>query len=364
MFRNSHNSRGSSTHARNPVPRWRSVFIALVLALTIGSAGQTPLAQAAPASAGPNDIKFALEVFPETLPTICVNQKLYLYVSVSKTIFKVINDQPYEIPGNVGSPYASGSVTGANIGTLKQQLGFAGDEDPVNITSFIFTGKKPGTTTLKFTAAIRNSWIGANEEIIGSSVKLERVVTVKVRNCKFKVETFGQWNDPGGSPEWFTAVSKEAVVTADADGHFSGSASVNWAGRIDVPPCGYSAHQIASGQANYSGEMDESGQLMMNQTYEPVEASYSYACRGGGGSGEGLFTSDSISVSMPASGGVSTLDHVLHMDWMLPAGVPGSVTIIVIPVEDEAVAFNADQPLSWVGSPSLSWWAVRWDDLP
>ena len=46
MYRNFHNSRGSSTHDRNAASRWRIVLIALLLALAVGTA-QLPLAQAA-----------------------------------------------------------------------------------------------------------------------------------------------------------------------------------------------------------------------------------------------------------------------------------------------------------------------------
>jgi hypothetical protein len=140
------------------------------------------------------------------------------------------------------------------------------------------------------------------------------------------------------------AVADEAMVTADADGHYTGSASVNWVG-TGSGDCVFPV-QISSGQIHYTGEINESGQLVMNQTYEPVENSWNYVCGNHSGWGKGLFTSDSISVSISSSGGVATMPHVLNVIWWIP--MSGSVTTVIKPEEEEAVAFNP-------GSHETSW---------
>ena len=210
---------------------------------------------------------------------------------------------------------------------------------------FVFTAEKPGETIVAFSGMIVNSgWFGTNWG--GSSQIVSDQVNVKVIPCKFKVETFGQWYEASdGASYSIAAVSDEAMVTADADGHYTGSASVNWIGTGYVEGCVFPV-QISSGQIHYTGEINESGQLVMNQTYEPVENSWNYVCGNGTGSGKGLFTSDSIIVSISSSGGVTTMPHMIDVIWWIP--MSGSVTNVITPEEDTAVAFNpASQETSW-----------------
>ncbi len=344
MFRNVHNPSGSTPQARNPAARRRTVFVALVFALVIAGAGQPAPAQ--PVPAGKDEISFKLEVFPEKLPTFCVNQKFTFYAGVSKTVNKVINDKNVEIPGNAPAPAVSGSVTDRDIGTL---LGFEDEEN-----TFLFTAKKPGTTTLKFTALVKNIWIGANEEVIGSSVKIEKPVTVKVRNCKYKVETVSQFSAQGVK----LASTMEGEMESDEQGNFTGSATVNWVGGVaSIGDCSAAYYDVASSQADLTGNQDDSGQLAAEVNYLGAVITMS-----GCASASGTMIPDPLTLSVPSSGGVSTQSQNLHEPNYF--SFYGSVVIVVIPVEDEAAAFNADKPVSWVGTPSLSGWAVRWDDFP
>jgi hypothetical protein len=105
--------------------------------------------------------------------------------------------------------------------------------------------------------------------------------------------------------------------------------------------------------------MDESGQLVMNKSYEPVDASDSYDCGNESGWAKGLATSEPLHISMSASGGVLTRTHALTLDWYIP--ISGLVTIIVVPVDDEAVAFN---PNSRAALSRSSWWATFTDNFP
>lgn len=370
MFRNSHNSRGSSLNAGNSAPRWRTVFMALVLALSIGSAGQIPPAQAA--SPDPTDISFELNVYPEKLTMLCGEEKT-LYASVSKTMYKVINDKEFRLYAGPGlSPSVDGEVTGPKIGTLAKELvDLENMEDANDIQQipFKFTANKPGTTTLKFSASINGSWIEPNVKLGQSAAKLLKEVSVQV-NCKFKVKTRSRWTMPGIHAFDINAMIDNAVMKADEQGNFTGSATVNWAVATTVlsPVCISASFTVSPSQANLTGQMDESGLLVVNLPYQPAAASVTQVCR----TPTGPFTStyhyqlapDPLRFSVPSSSGVFNQSQVLvaTSDEMAgPWPLSGSSVIVVIPEEDEAVAFNADSRAALSPSP---WWAMLGDDFP
>lgn len=347
MNKNFHDSKGSSTHVRNPVPRWRIVFIALVLALAIGSAGQIPPVQAATAKLEPADIKFELNVYPENLPTICVKQKLNLYVSVSKTVSKVIGGKLYELPGTTGLPQVTSSVKGS--GKIQKQLGDI-DAPRISQVHYMFTADKPGTTTLKFSAPIENSWIGTKEEVIGSGVKVEKEVTVKVRNCKYKVTTIGEWHPSLEGNPVIMATSGDAEVKADEQGNFTGTATVNWIVNVSQIGDCVQEHTIGSSQVEWTGQMDDADQLTMNGDYQPASGSVTVFCGETWTFPEQL-TPDLLQASVSSYGGVSRQSQVIESEGVNGTEThPGTVTIIVIPDEDEAAVFiPANQEAGWDG---------------
>ena len=332
--------RESSAHAGNATSRWRTVFIALVLALTIGGAGQTPLAQAAAADAV--EIKFELKVYPEKLPRICPKKALTLYASVSKTVNKVIGGKPFELPGDAPGPLVSGSVVSGS-GELKKQL--VEIDTPGSAVPFVFTADKPGKVTLKFTASIKNSWIGANEEVIGSGVKVEKEVTVKV-GCKVKVGTVSQFSAQGAK----LVATMDGEMKSDEQGNFTGSATVNWVGGLTV---GYrdcsGVIDVASSQADLTGNQDDSDRLAAEVTYLPAALTHTFDC----GASQTIQTQvipDPLVYSGPSFGGVSTQSQDLYEPTYY--AMHGSAVIVVVPEEDEAVSLIP-------GGHQASW-----DDFP
>ncbi len=328
MNKNFHNSRGSSTRTGYQNPRWRTVFIAL--ALVIGSASLTPPVQAAAAG---NFVEFELSVYPEKLPRICVGQKFSLYVGVSKTIFKVLNGKEFEIPGRAPNPVATGTKA-SGVGTLEK----LGGGDLMSLTgenTFIFKSDKPGTATLRFTVPIEESWVGAKEVVIGPAVTLVKEITVKV-GCKKKVTTIGQWSVPGPANIFIAATSDDATVEGDEQGSYKGSTTVNWIGSADQVGDCIGTITIGSSQVNWDGQMDESDQLTLNGTYQPAAGSIHQNCRGVQGDVALELIPDPLQVSLASSGGVYNQSQVLEG----PEGpISGSVTIIVVPDEEEAAAF-------------------------
>jgi hypothetical protein len=346
----SHNSRGSFTHARSQTSRGRSVFLSLVIVLTIGSAGQTPRAQAAPASV--DSVVFKLEVFPEKRPMICTGKPFALYAAIDKTVLKIINKKVWDLPApSITDPNVSAKI----IGGPGRILGSLDEGDTQ--TAFVFKSDKPGDTTIKFTANIRNSMVGADEEVLGlgSKTKREETITLKIRHCKVKVKTLGDWNIPGEAQGYAAAMSNDAEVKApDAESPFTGSTTVNWVASVGrVRDCGGAA-TIGSSKLDWNGTMDESGQLNLNGDFQTAAGSFDIECAGGGESfSESMqveLTPDPVSVTVGSSGGVINQSQTLEWE----GANPGQITIIVIPTEDTTVAFIPGiQDVSWDDFSSL-----------
>ena len=352
----------------NPVPDWRNVFVAMILALALVGAGQSPQAQAA--QDNPADVYFEVSANPQNPPTLCVNQKLNIYVSINKNITKVINDRAYNLP--------RGEVTGVQVnGRVSNDVGILAPEHTpgsydlaslgVGQADFLFTAKKPGRTTLTFTADVPGTWTGATEAAVsGRSYRAKKAeIQVRVVRCKFKVTTIGEWRVPGPANLHIAATSGDAEVKAEeAQSAFSGSTTVNWVASIaDIIDC-KSILTIGSSQVSWTGTMNDADQLTLNGTYQPAAGSQSTICIGqdGGvatGNPQYQLTADPLQISIASSGGVVRQSQVLQG----PEATPGFVTIIVIPQEDEAAAFNPGERVLHVGSPSV-WRAALSDNFP
>lgn len=343
MNRNYHNSRGLSTHDRNSIPRWRTVFIGLVLVVVIRSAGQPYPVQAAPP--GATELKFMMLANKEKPGQICTGELVHINVLVYR----------YKLVGGVsGSPDTVTGVTvngwsnNPNIGQISPRKNTTIWSSSIysGAADFVFRAENPGNTVITFDATVATpGWFGTNWG--GGSKTVTTSVDVQVIPCKYKIEAVGQWHEASdGAYYSITSVTEQTVITADADGHYTGSASVNWAGTGRTGNGCEISFQADSGLAHYAGEVDESGQLVLKQTYEPVKASDSYDCGNESGWAKGLVSSDPISLHIPGPGGVFTPSHVLNLDWWVP--MSGSITFVVIPEEDAAVSLSSgDQQASW-----------------
>jgi len=317
------------------IPGWRSVFCALILVLAIGSAGQRSPAHAAPA--GADQIDFELSVYPEKLPRICVNSKLNLYAGVSKSVHKEIGGRVWNLPGTAPNP----GITGVKLsgpGELKKQLQDI-DGPPGSSIPFVFTSDEPGKVTLKFTVYIENKWIGAQEEVIGSSVKREKGVKFTVIPCKYEVKTVSNFTAQGVQ----LAALMDGEMKADEQGNFTGSATVDWiGGSASFGTCGAAYYDVAPSQANLTGSQDDSGQLTAEVNYLGAVITMS-----GCASASGTMIPDPLKITVSSSGGVSTLSQDLYEPNYF--SFHGSAVITVIPVEDEAAAFIPSDPETQAG---------------
>jgi hypothetical protein len=343
MFRNSHNLRGSSTHAGNPAPRWRTVFIALTIALSIGSAGQTAPAQAAPDNK-PTTVDFEVWAAPEHLPPLCINKEQKIYVRVQKVTHKTINDLDYEIQGGSvkGGATINSSMSNSDIGTLAPEfITLDGDSDGVSPgqVTFVFTAKKPGKTTLKFNSKVDPKWVRADSE--DELAKLPHSVTAKeakidvIVGCNLKVKTLIKSSDEIYD---ITGISDEALMKPDDNGNYTGSASMYWVYSYVGGVCDLSASATDS-QIDLTGKLDDDGgQFLATETFHPYTISTTITCPyAGTSSGESTGTVPPLTFKVASSGGSST--QTLGK---------GSATIFVIPQEDKAVSF-------FPGNPEASW---------
>lgn len=348
-----------STHAGNPTPRWRIIFIALVLVLVIGSAGQAPMAKAAPAAI--DDVNFKLNIYPEKLPKICTKKKLTLYTSVSKTIYKgLIGPDGKEIPIAGQKPAAPNIVGFVNTGpgTLeKVSEGGGGLLSLPGQDVFTFKSDETGKAILQFTTLVKSIWIGANEKLAGE-VLLTEYVTVQVINCKFKVKAIQQAIVAGGGNFNIVAMPDEVEITGDEQGHFTATTPVNWVGATsNVGICSASINVASTTQANLTADMDESGQLTGSLSIEAPETMVTATCVGVSNTSPMSLSADPLIFSVPSSGGVVKIAQGFVFET---ANMPGSAVIVVIPVEDETAVFIPGDHETRVG-PLFRGWATQWD---
>ncbi len=339
MIRKFHNLERPAVHKKNRGPRWRILFIALVLALVEGSAGLTSLVQAAP----PREIVyFSMKVQNPKTTLRCRETVTYLV----KVELAPTNGAPTPAPGSFGFPKGQSVVNvkveafsvDKNVGDfVATEKGFATaktamvfDDDLAGLgAKFKFKAKKAGTTTLYF------------EGLVGKEYVSDKV-DVKVLPCNLKVKTTSLWNN---GPISLVALL-DGEMKADDQGQFTGTTTVNWDAIFTIPDgntaCGGSRDVSATdSQADLTGSVSDSGQVTVNITYQPTTFSISGSCSPGGGSGEETMIPTPLAITVASSGGVSTQAQTL-------TGISGLATIVVVPVDDEAVSFiPSNQEPSW-----------------
>jgi len=192
-----HTSRGACGRAGRPASRRGGILTALILALAFGSIGQ-----AVPVPRGPGQpgrVGFEVWAFPEKPPALCVHQKLTIYVSIHKHITKTINGTDLICPGAAswrGDGHQFHDCEIGKLGPSEFPGGTDGGERYARPAQFLFTGEKPGDTTLIFKTAVNPKWVKADSESelaqLGSNIPAKEArVPVKVVNCKFKATTIG-----------------------------------------------------------------------------------------------------------------------------------------------------------------------------
>ena len=338
MNRNSNSYKDLSAHTagrhpvRSPIARWRNVFSALVLpAIFLGSLSQPSLAQAAPARA-----KYAYFVFatlPKSYGTICVGDNVPISVRVARTSIDIQTDSM-----NISGIWVAGSVQDPGIGKLiiaRKETGF--DYEQPGIAGFIFHAEKPGKTTLFFNAEIRYYQSTILKWIYGpAKIAQSNPVEVTVEVCKYKVSVVSHWEFNGLN---YMAIIDQAGMSADAPGHFTGTAQVFWVIRLPPGnPC--PSVTTSTSQADLTGVMDADGQhLVVDLAYQLLDTYWNYdiwdntvsACSTSSET-HVLYTPASLTLSLPSYGGVSTQSQALVNQIYAALNMTGSAKVAVLPV--------------------------------
>jgi hypothetical protein len=318
MLRNSNKPSGFSVNPGNSALRWRSVFIALVLALSIGSAGKTLTAQAAPA--GATELAFFMVAVKEGgSRTLCIGELAHVDVLVYRE--KVINGVS-EAPDAVTGIRVNALVTNRNVGKISPERNttiWASSIYP-GAADFVFTAENIGETQVDFEATVvtpgwfGTNWGGGSRNVFGS-------IDVRVIPCKVKVTTISR---ASSGPYNLEGTGDEAEVVADAQGNFKGSTTVNWEDR-NTSSCVFSLLSLSPSQVDWSGTID-SDQLVLTGTFQPTTTSYSFTCPSNGGSvsGQGTSSNGPLTIRVALTGGASTQAQMV-------ANAAGSAVIVVIP---------------------------------
>ena len=315
MNGNSTISKEMSARAAKRYPRWRMVF-ALVLALTIGSAGQIPPAQAAPHAA---NWQLFLSITGAPSDPICIGDKGDLTVRILGD--KVDDSETDALTPKIhllGISVYGGVVGDYGIVTLSPSTAvISASNDPPDSARFTFVAKKAGQVSLDFDAQVNTSWFGPFSSPESGTVK--QSVNIKVVQCKYKVMTVWKHNDVIYHT---TGSSDQVLMTRDESGSFTGSGTMHWVYAYVGKTCKMQASASPS-PVKLKGTLDDDGgQFTVAVTFGASTIPSSVSCPGASAGATRTGTLDPLTISVASSGGTFTKSL---------AG--GTATIVVVPLD-------------------------------
>jgi hypothetical protein len=186
----------------------------------------------------------------------------------------------------------------------------------------------------------------------------ENSAEVEVIKCKAKVSGVYVWS---GESYAVVGTLNDTEILADEEGSLTGTGTVNWLAQAYAEGC-TSTDTMAPSQVDMRAHMDESGELVVQLDFEPVEDAVTLYCEQ-----FGIVTADSnwtaeplpepLSLSVPAEGGVVTQAHGL-VNTTRTETAPGNAVVIILPEPDEAGAFRQGQPAARAGLDA-AWYLWR-----
>jgi len=227
-------------------------------------------------------------------------------VSVHKNIRKTVNSVDVDFPaGAVSALKMTGTVKPSNIGILNHNQDSSEvsglSEGEAGSANFEFIAKKIGTATLTFTATASGHETGSTDANVsgGTYTAKKAEITVKVINCKYKAKTVVKFPPNGKeNPMILTppvvARMTDAELTADSNGHFTGTGSMQWFGGTQVSSlgggtgCTVLEKFSATSPVALTGEVSDDGQFTLGLTYDTAWSSDTESCDGATVSGHSL----------------------------------------------------------------------------
>jgi hypothetical protein len=294
--------------------RWLVVIAALALVLIMGGAGQTPQAQA-------QEVERYIVKVINRQATICLNETVAYLVQI------LVSQQVGVVPDNLArTPLRPGVTVAAkssneNVGVFTRDIipvlssGADPDSYRANLVQFTFTAKKVGTTTLEF---------GAN--VVGSRAEHDSIVVKVVAACHYKVTVFSYAFSAlsAGNTIGLLGIINDADLILDDDGIYRGMAEVDWIPNIFIAGCGHTDSLPDSGVQMRGGVDAQSGNLMVNVTYEPATLTEVHCT----GQTVNTLSPDPIDVTVSPIGGTSVKPHAIQARGV----IYGSAKVFVLPV--------------------------------
>lgn len=326
-----------SAHALHPA----SCFIALLLAM--GGIASTLPAQ------GPRGDSTDYEL------VTTVGGQLDRVCAGDSVVFSVMAvDHVWSGYHAVTGALVSGSVLNQSNGTLQPASSMTIQHSPQDHPSAVFTfdALSPGRTKLSFTGVLAAGALNSKPQVYipltmnvyvvacgsqpstgaGSGVSNNRTAQVNVNPIpkvqvtgisRIKVTTTSTWSVGMD----IVATIDEAVMGADDQGHFAGSADVTWqTSVIGTAACGAAEYRTPTSRADLTGEIDESNQLVVTITFQPRDFSGFATCGPVTVSSGNLATPDPLTIRVAATGGTSTQPHSVTAK---NGAFAGSATIVV-----------------------------------
>lgn len=302
------------------LPHRRNLLLAMVLAFSLGSAGQTTPAQAAPAE---RRIRVEGEI-TVTLPPdpICAGRSYPITAKLAN------NEYTQEGFDDTPAPFTSEPISGiqirastgdgsiATIDPPQLWSGWAIDDDAPGEVTFHLHAVKAGETTLNFRATVNGDTRGP-------------VKTIKVKNCDYKVTMNAFDVFSGGGITIWTFGNLDTKITGEG-GELKGTGSFVFDSGFSGSDCSISYSQYQN-QTTITGHVDDNNQLLLNFQYEPGGLTESASCPEGGGSSShsiDLTNTGVTSATFPATGGTK----VVTFTYAGSDFPPGTMIINVWPV--------------------------------
>lgn len=283
--------------------RWPIVLVALLLELVVGVSTQESAAHAAPDG---ETYKFSIAAVDRPRSTLCLGETVRYTVKVLGS--PTIGASPViEVPGVKveASVVGVGAFVGSKgSGVNGAETGFDID-DPIGIQFSFKAGQKPGTTRLIFAATVKGDSIDNGQ--------LSLSLPVRVIACRFYVGGYTSFgpnalDNPSIPYPPIIAKLEPTLLTADVNGHFTASATMDWIGST-LAGGGVSVTEKfgAGSRVDISGEMSDDGKLSLNFVYQ-IEMSSVVESVGGvtqaGSGGPYLLDPLQVTVNTQGSGGV------------------------------------------------------------
>jgi hypothetical protein len=223
------------------------------------------------------------------------------------------------IPLRQNNLWVNGTVQTPAVGALvatRQQI--PPDAVSAREVRFDFVAVSTGTAQITFVG-----------EPPGNDAIAPVQVEFKVVLCQAHVSSTTVWALPGTPPRSLVAVISRAALTGDVNGHFSGSAAVQWL--LTAAPTADCAGQVVVGSstATLSGDFADE-QLGVRMTFDPADLPLDATCPAG------VFTPiekietvtpAALAVMLPPTGGALTLAQNLTA----AATLTGTATLVVQP---------------------------------